>query len=60
MTKERLGSLVSGSGSTMEKIVIASKRGELNMDIGCVIAGSEGIGAITRAKKLEIPVEVVK
>ena len=57
--RERLGSLVSGGGSTMEQIVIASQSGELNMDIASVIASREGIGAIEKAKKLNLPVEIV-
>ncbi len=57
--RERLASLVSGRGSTMEQIVIASQNGELNMDIACVLAGKEGIGAIDRARKLNLPVEIV-
>ena len=57
--RERLGSLVSHGGSTMEQIALASQRGELNMDIACVIASREGIGAIDRARKLDLPVEIV-
>jgi len=57
--RERLGSLVFGDGSTMEQIALASRRGELQMDIACVLAGKEGIGAIDRARKLNLPVEIV-
>lgn len=57
--KERLGSLVFGEGSTMEQIVLACQRGELQMDLACVLAGKDGIEAIDRARKLKIPVEIV-
>ncbi len=57
--RERLGSLVFGGGSTMEQIALASQRGELQMDIACVLAGKDGIEAIDRARKLKIPVEIV-
>jgi len=57
--KERLASLVSGGGSSMERIALASQSGELNMDIACVIASKDGIGAIEKTKKLNLPVEIV-
>ncbi len=57
--RERLGSLVYGGGSTMEQIALASQRGELQMDIACVIAGKYGIDAIKKAKKLKLPFEIV-
>lgn len=57
--KQRLALLVFGGGSTMEQIALASQKGELQMDIACVLAGMEGIGAIEKARKLNLPVEIV-
>lgn len=59
MIRERLGSLVSGGGSTMEQIVLASQNGWLQMDVACVLASKEGIGAIKKANSYGIALEIV-
>ena len=53
--KQRLASLVSGSGTTMQAIIKACKSGEVQMDIACVIASSSTAGGIEKAKRLGIP-----
>ena len=53
--KERLASLISGGGTTMQEIVKACQSGEVPMDLGCVISSSSTAGGIKRAKDLGIP-----
>lgn len=56
----RLGSLISGGGTTMQEIVRAAQSGVIpNMGVGCVIASKDGIGGIEKARKLGVPVVVV-
>jgi len=53
--KERLATLISGSGTTMQEIIKASQSGEVDIDIACVISSNEEAGGIKKAKELGIP-----
>lgn len=57
---ERLVSLISGGGTTMEQMVIASQTGKVEgVEFGGVIASTPEAGGIEKARKLGIPVMVV-
>lgn len=58
-SRERYGSLVTGGGTTMFAVGRAIRRGELNMDFGCVVASRPGIGAEEKAYDLDVPYELV-
>jgi formyltetrahydrofolate-dependent phosphoribosylglycinamide formyltransferase len=47
----RLAILISGSGTTMQNIIDRIAAGELEAEIGVVIASRDGIGGIKRAEK---------
>ncbi|MBI2613646.1 MAG: phosphoribosylglycinamide formyltransferase [Candidatus Levybacteria bacterium] len=53
--KERLATLISGGGTTMQAIIEACQSGEVPMDIACVISSSPTAGGIEKAKRLGIP-----
>lgn len=53
--RERLATLISGEGTTMQEIVKACQSGEIPMDIGCVLSSSPTAGGIEKAKRLGIP-----
>ena len=55
----RLAIMVSGGGTTMQNLAEVIARGELNAQIVCCIASNSACFAIERAKKLNIPVEVI-
>ncbi len=54
---ERLATLISGGGTTMQEIIRACQSGEIPMDIACVISSSPTAGGIEKAKRLGIPDE---
>lgn len=47
-------SFVSGGGTTFQQIYLAIKRGDLDMNFGCLIASKPGIGAIEKALAMGI------
>jgi phosphoribosylglycinamide formyltransferase-1 len=51
---ERLAILISGGGTTMQEIIKATQRGEVALDIACVIASSSSAGGIDKARRLGI------
>ena len=53
--KERLATLISGGGTTMEQIIKACQSGEIPMDIAGVISSSPTAGGIEKARRLGIP-----
>lgn len=53
--RERLATLISGGGTTMEQIIIACQKGEIPMDVACVIASNSDAGGIEKARNLGIP-----
>lgn len=55
----RLGILVSGGGTTMQNLAEVIARGELDAQIVCCIASNAQCFALERAKKLDIPAEVI-
>ena len=57
--KERLGSLVSGNGTTFEHIVNSYNLHEHPIEPALLVASKPGIGAIKRAYDLDIPYEIV-
>lgn len=56
---ERLASLISGGGTTMNEMIKACQSGEVPMEVACVIASRARAGGIEKAQKLNVPVEVV-
>lgn len=57
----RLAILASGGGTTADQIIRATHMGELDdkVIVTCLIATAHGIGAIEKAKRLDIPVHVI-
>lgn len=53
--RERLATLISGGGTTMQEIVRACQSGEIPMDVACVIASTKTAGGIEKAHRLGIP-----
>ena len=53
--RERLATLISGGGTTMQEIIKASQSGVIPIDIACVISSSPTAGGLEKAKKLGIP-----
>jgi len=53
--KERLASCISGSGSTMEAIVLAIHSGRIPIDLGCVISSDPNAPGIEKALRLGVP-----
>jgi phosphoribosylglycinamide formyltransferase 1 len=53
--RERLATLISGGGTTMQEIIKACQSGRVPMDVACVIASNSQAGGIEKAKKLGIP-----
>jgi phosphoribosylglycinamide formyltransferase 1 len=52
--RERLATLISGGGTTMQEIIKACQSGRVPMDISCVISSNPLAGGIEKAKKLGI------
>src|SRR5687767_10128418 len=59
MAKERWASLISGGGTTMFEMAQAVRRGEINIEIACVIASTPEAGGLAKAQSLGIPMEIV-
>ncbi|PIQ69929.1 hypothetical protein COS55_00835 [Candidatus Shapirobacteria bacterium CG03_land_8_20_14_0_80_40_19] len=55
--KERLASLISGGGTTMQAVVEACQSGEVPMEVACVVSSNSSAGGMEKAKKLGIPDE---
>jgi len=55
----RLGVLVSGGGTTMQNLAACIARGELDAEIVCCIASNTRCLGIERARRLNIPLEVI-
>ena len=53
--RERLATLISGGGTTMQEIIKSTRSGEVPIDIACVIASKPSAGGIEKARKLGIP-----
>ncbi len=53
--KERLATLISGGGTTMQEIIKACQSGEIPMDVACVISSTPTAGGIEKARRLRIP-----
>lgn len=57
---ERLVSLISGGGTTMEQIALAIERGDIpDVAMAGVIASNPSAGGIRKAAKLRLPVDIV-
>lgn len=52
---ERLGILLSGSGTTAKAIIEACQAGEIPMEVACVIASTHKAGGIEKARALNVP-----
>ena len=55
--KERLATLISGGGTTMQEIIRACQSGEAPMEVACVVSSNSSAGGIEKARKLGIPDE---
>lgn len=55
--KERLATLISGGGTTMNEIIKACQSGEIPMDFGCVVSSTASALGLGKARKLGIPEE---
>ncbi|MBI4036947.1 hypothetical protein HY385_00800 [Candidatus Daviesbacteria bacterium] len=53
--RERLATLISGGGTTMQEIVKACQSGEILIDVACVISSTPTAGGIEKARRLSIP-----
>jgi phosphoribosylglycinamide formyltransferase-1 len=54
----RLSVLVSGSGSNLQAVLDAIARGDLNAEVALVACNRPGAGAIARAERAGVPVEL--
>jgi len=52
--KERLATLISGGGTTMQEIIKACQSGEIPMDVVCIISSAATAGGIEKARRLGI------
>lgn len=59
MSKLRLGVLVSGGGSNLQSIIDNVESGYLPVEIAIVISSKDGVYALERAKRHNIPSTVV-
>jgi phosphoribosylglycinamide formyltransferase-1 len=57
--KTRIAVCASGEGSNFEAIVHATRKGELSAEVAGLIVSRPGVGAITRAERLGVPVSVL-
>lgn len=57
--REKLASLISGGGTTMQEIVKACQSGEITMDVSCVISSNPNANGIEKARNLGIDIVVI-
>jgi len=55
----RLGVMASGSGSNFEALVQACRSGQLSAEVSLLIVNKPDAGALTRAKVLDVPAQVL-
>lgn len=55
MSAARIAVFVSGGGRSLENLVERSRAGVLGAEVALVVANKPGIGALERARRLEIP-----
>jgi len=55
--KEKLATLISGGGTTMQAIIEACQSHEVPMEVACVVFSNSSAGGIEKARKLGIPNE---
>ena len=55
----RIGVLLSGSGTTLENLLLQIDKGELDAEIVCVISSKPGAHGLDRARSRGIPAHVV-
>ncbi len=51
--------LISGSGSNLQAIIDATRRGEINIEIRAVISNRPGVKGLERAERAGIPTRVI-
>ena len=59
MTNSRIVILASGSGSIAQAIIDAQQKGDLNVEIACVISDQASAKVLDRAKSAGIPSKVI-
>ena len=59
MSGRRLAVLVSGGGRSLENLAEVIARGELAAELALVVSDRDGIGALERAARLDVPQRVV-
>lgn len=52
--RERLATLISGGGTTMQEIIRACQSGEIPMNVACVVSSAPTAGGIEKARRLGI------
>ncbi len=55
--KHRLGTLISGGGTTMNEMIKAIQSGEVDMEIGCILSSTPDAKGVEKARKLGIPAQ---
>ena len=58
--KLKLGILASGKGTNFQELINISEKGKFDIDIKVLITNKDDAGCIKRAKKSEIPYEIIK
>lgn len=58
MSRPRLAIFASGGGSNFQAILDAATAGQLGADVALLVASSASAGALDRARKAAVPVEV--
>ena len=60
MKRLRIAVLASGGGSTFENLVVRSRDGRLAADVVLLVVSREDCGAVERARRLGVPVAVLR
>ncbi len=60
MNKLKLAVLISGSGTTLQNLIVRSEAGTLPADVGLVISSKDGVLGLERARRHNIPAAVVE
>lgn len=55
----RVAVLISGSGSTLENLIVCQQRGELPVEFALVISSSSKAGGLRHAEQAAIPAEII-
>ena len=59
MTSHRVAVLVSGTGRHLENLALLAQRGEIDAEISLCISSRDGVAALERAERFEVPRQVI-